>query len=45
MSKEDKNDVVTGASETIDASSGASMLEHEEPQKKKQLVHGLVPKA
>lgn len=32
MSKEDKNDVVTGASETVDASSGSSMLEHEEPQ-------------
>lgn len=42
MGEENKNDVVTGASETIDASSGSSMLEHEEPKKKKPLVHGLV---
>ena len=33
MSEENKNDVVTGASETIDASSGSSMLEHEESKK------------
>ena len=33
MGEENKNDVVTGASETIDASSGSSMLEHEEPKK------------
>lgn len=35
MSEENKNDVVTGASETIDASSGSSMLEHEEPKKRR----------
>lgn len=33
VSEEDKNDAITGASETIDASSGSSMLEHEEPEK------------
>lgn len=34
MSEENKNDVVTGASETIDASSGSSMLEHEESKRR-----------